>query len=199
MSWIYRSINQPSVQTLWRAYRYLRPYWRYTAGAYLTLLLVNAFNVVIPQFIRWIVDRGIAEQNLSILAWSVLGLLTLTLLKVGVHLSSGLVDRDLPRKAWPIDVRNAIQNKLTTLSFSYHDRSETGQFAIPRPTRCGANSFFDRASQLAHPERNRSHFGYDGHSILDESCPGLAGGGGRCRSWPIALFTSVSATGRCRL
>ena len=126
MAWIFRFFNQPSVKTLWRAYRYLRPYWRLTAGAYLTLLLVNAFNVVIPQFIRWIVDHGIAEQNLSILAWSVLGLLALTLLKGGFTFIQGWWI-EIASQSVAYDVRNDIQNKLTTLSFSYHDRSETGQ------------------------------------------------------------------------
>jgi ABC-type bacteriocin/lantibiotic exporter with double-glycine peptidase domain len=51
--------------------------------------LVNAFTVAIPQFIRWIVDHGIAEQNASVLAWSVLGLLALTLLKGGFTFFQG--------------------------------------------------------------------------------------------------------------
>jgi ABC-type multidrug transport system fused ATPase/permease subunit len=132
MSWIYRFFNQPSVKTLWRAYRYLRPYWRLTAGAYLTLLLVNAFTVAIPQFIRWIVDHGIAEQNASVLAWSVLGLLALTLLKGGFTFFQGWW-AEIASQSVVYDVRNAIQNKLTPLSFSYHDRSETG--ADYRPSR----------------------------------------------------------------
>ena len=126
MSWITIFISQPSLKTLWRAYRYLRPYWRLAAGAYLILLLVNLFNMVIPQFIRWIVDHGIAEQNMSVLTWSVLGLLALTLLKGAFTFVQGWWI-EIASQSVAYDVRNAIQNKLTSLSFSYHDRSETGQ------------------------------------------------------------------------
>ena len=74
---------------LWRAFCYLRPYWHITAGAYLTLLLINGLNVIIPQFIRWIIDGGIRDQNISLLGWSVLSLLGLTLLKGGLTFLQG--------------------------------------------------------------------------------------------------------------
>jgi ATP-binding cassette, subfamily B, multidrug efflux pump len=111
---------------LWRAYRYLRPYWRITAGAYLTVLLINGLNVIIPQFIRWIIDGGIQEQNTALLGWSVLSLLGLTLLKGGLTFLQGWWT-EVASQSVAYDLRNEIQNKLTTLSFSYHDRTETGQ------------------------------------------------------------------------
>ncbi|MBN1219084.1 MAG: ABC transporter ATP-binding protein [Anaerolineae bacterium] len=111
---------------LWRAYCYLRPYWRLTAGAYLTLILINIINVVTPQFIRWIIDRGIREQNPAFLTWSVLSLLGLTLVKGGLAFVQGW-GTELASQSVAYDLRNAIQNKLTILSFSYHDQAKTGQ------------------------------------------------------------------------
>jgi ATP-binding cassette subfamily B protein len=111
---------------LWRAYKYLAPYWRLSAGAYLTLLLINLLNVAIPQFIRWIIDRGIRQEDFSLLAWSVLSLLGLTLAKGGLAFLQGWWT-EIASQSVAYDVRNAIQNQLTALSFSYHDRSETGQ------------------------------------------------------------------------
>ncbi|HEX9921805.1 MAG TPA: ABC transporter ATP-binding protein, partial [Anaerolineae bacterium] len=108
------------------AYRYLRPYWRLTTGAYATLLVINGLNVVIPQFIRWIIDRGIRQQDMALLTWSVLGLLGLTLIK-GILAYYQHWWTEASSQGVAYDVRNAIQTKLTTLSFAYHDRSETGQ------------------------------------------------------------------------
>jgi ATP-binding cassette subfamily B protein len=118
--------NQVELFILWRAYRYLRPYWRLTVGAYATLLAINGLNMVIPQFIRWIIDRGIRQQDIPILAWSVLGLLGLTLCKGGLAYFQHWWT-EVASQGVAYDVRNAIQTKLTTLSFAYHDRSETGQ------------------------------------------------------------------------
>jgi ABC-type multidrug transport system fused ATPase/permease subunit len=118
--------NQKSLAALWRAYCYLRPYWRLATGAYLTLLLINVLNVIIPQFIRWIIDRGIREQEMTLLTWSVLSLLGLSLIKGGLTFLQGWWT-ETGSQSVAYDLRNAIQNKLTMLSFSYHDRSETGQ------------------------------------------------------------------------
>jgi ABC-type multidrug transport system fused ATPase/permease subunit len=118
--------NQKSLAALWRAYCYLCPYWRLATGAYLTLLLINVLNVIIPQFIRWIIDRGIREQEMTLLTWSVLSLLGLSLIKGGLTFLQGWWT-ETGSQSVAYDLRNAIQNKLTMLSFSYHDRSETGQ------------------------------------------------------------------------
>src|SRR5687768_15307544 len=63
---------------LLRCFRYLRPYWRMTAGAYIAMIAINAMTLTIPQFIRWIIDRGIETHDLKLLGWSVAGLLLLT-------------------------------------------------------------------------------------------------------------------------
>ena len=52
---------------LLRCFGYLRPYWRLTAGAYLIVLGINAINLIVPQLIRWIVDRGIAANDIGLL------------------------------------------------------------------------------------------------------------------------------------
>jgi ABC-type multidrug transport system fused ATPase/permease subunit len=113
-------------RVLARCLGYLRPYWRLTAGAYLFLLAINTLALVIPQFIRWIVDRGIRGQETHLLGWSVLALLGLTLIKgVLAFLQGRWVE--IASQSVAYDLRNAIHQKLSALSFSYHDRTETGQ------------------------------------------------------------------------
>ncbi len=95
-------------------------------GAYALALAVNGLTVLIPQTIRWVIDAGIIQQNMSLLLLSLLGLMALTIVK-------GLVDYVLGRwtevvsQGVAYDIRNTIYNKLSSLSFAYHDQAQTGQ------------------------------------------------------------------------
>lgn len=111
---------------LFRCYKFLVPYWRYVTGAYLGMLVIGVFNLTIPQFIRWIIDQGIESQDRSLLLASVLGLIGLTLVKGVVTFFQGRWTETASQSV-AFDLRNAIQTKLTLLSFSFHDQSETGQ------------------------------------------------------------------------
>ena len=111
---------------LTRAFSYLRPYWRLTLGAYLTMVAINGLMLVIPQFIRWIVDHGIRAQDFTVLAWSVAGLLGITLVKSILTFLQGRWS-EITSQGVAFDLRNAIHAKLADLSFAYHDRTETGQ------------------------------------------------------------------------
>lgn len=120
-------IPKPSdLRILWRCFSYLRPYWRITAGTYVAMVIITALALIIPQFIRWIVDQGIQTENRSLLAWSVAGLLALTFLKGVVTFLQGRWS-EMSSQNVAYDLRNEIYEKLATLSFAYHDRTETGQ------------------------------------------------------------------------
>jgi ABC-type multidrug transport system fused ATPase/permease subunit len=111
---------------LLRCLKYLRSYWPLVAGGYLCLLVINGLALVMPQFIRWIVDRGIRDQDAHLLTHSVLALLGLALIKGGLTFVEGRwVEMASQNVAY--ELRNAIHRKLSSLSFSYHDRTETGQ------------------------------------------------------------------------
>jgi len=118
--------SAPLLQVLRRTYSYLRPYWKQTAGAYGALLLMVAVNAVIPQFTRWIIDKGIVGKQPDVLTWSVLALLGLTLVKGVLNYFQGLFTETASQNV-AFDLRNELQRKLTRLSFSFHDQSETGE------------------------------------------------------------------------
>ena len=115
-----------SARILLRCYGYLRPYWRLTAGAYLLLLAINGLALLIPQTVRWIVDRGIEGGDTRLLLWSVLALLVLTFVKGMLAFVQGRWT-EIASQGVAYDLRNAIHHKLSALSFSYHDRAQTGQ------------------------------------------------------------------------
>ncbi|NLF64072.1 MAG: ABC transporter ATP-binding protein, partial [Chloroflexi bacterium] len=83
-------------------------------------------SVAIPQFIRWMVDEGIAGGNLSLLTQAVLALLGLTLLRGLFTFFQGQWS-EVASQSVAYDVRNDIERQLLALSFSYHDRTESGQ------------------------------------------------------------------------
>ena len=118
--------NTPLIKILVRVYRYLSPYWKKVAGAYASLIGILALNTLIPQFIRWIIDNGIEGRQLQILAWSSFALIGLTLIKGVFNYIQGILSEQASQNV-AYDLRNRIQQKLTQLSFSFHDQSETGE------------------------------------------------------------------------
>ena len=96
------------------------------AGAYISLLIATGISLLVPQFIRWIIERGIDGGNLRMLVISVIALLGITLMRgLFVFLQgrwSGVASQGVA-----YTLRNAIHTRLTELSFGYHDRTETGQ------------------------------------------------------------------------
>jgi ATP-binding cassette subfamily B protein len=112
--------------SLLRSYRYLQKYWRLIWGAYAATLAAQGISLIVPQFIRWIIDQGIRQENLGLLAWSAVGLLALTLVK-GVFTYVTGAWSETASQSVAYDLRNDIQRKLTSLSFSFHDTTETGE------------------------------------------------------------------------
>lgn len=121
-----KPIPGPAASVLLRALGYLRPYWRKTAGAYLGMLAVTVLALVIPQFIRQIVDVGIGQGDTRYLTLSVAALLGLTLLKGLISFLQGRWT-EMASQGVAYDLRRLIHSRLAELSFSYHDRAETGQ------------------------------------------------------------------------
>ena len=121
-----QSSQPPPRSSLLRSLILLKKYRGMAVGAYALALAVNGLTVLIPQTIRWIIDAGIIQRNMSLLLLSLFGLMALTVVK-------GLVDYVLGRwtevvsQGVAYDIRNTIYGKLSSLSFAYHDRAQTGQ------------------------------------------------------------------------
>jgi ABC-type multidrug transport system fused ATPase/permease subunit len=111
---------------LLRCMSYLRPYWPYVAGSYAMLLARNGITLAVPLIIRRVVDQGISVGDLSVIQRGTLALLGLTVLRgLSVFFSGRWTETASQNVSY--DLRNAIHGKLQSLSFSYHDQTETGQ------------------------------------------------------------------------
>ncbi|MEA3334602.1 MAG: ABC transporter ATP-binding protein [Chloroflexota bacterium] len=111
---------------LMRALGYLKQYKLLTFGAWVSLLVVTATQLVTPRLIQVIIDDGIAESNLQIV-------LSFSLAIVGVALVRGVFNfaqgywSEKASQGVAFDLRNNLYAKLQSLSFSYHDQAQTGQ------------------------------------------------------------------------
>ncbi len=121
-----QQIKPGDFRLLWRCYSYLRPYAAYASGAFLAMLGINVVNMLVPQFVRWIIDQGIGGKDTAVLSGSVLGLLAVTLVKGGLTFLQGRWSETAGQSV-AYDLRARIQRKLTELSFSFLTQAETGE------------------------------------------------------------------------
>jgi ATP-binding cassette subfamily B multidrug efflux pump len=113
------------VHILLRCFGYLRPHWKLTAGAYGMMVLIDIFNMINPQLIRWTIDHGISGGEASMLSLAVGALLVLVVIKGVFTFFEGLWT-EVASQNVAYDLRNELQKKITALSFSFHDQAEAG-------------------------------------------------------------------------
>ena len=108
-----------------RCFSYLRLHWRLTAGAYGMMVIIDLFNMINPQLIRWAIDNGMRIGNTSKLTLAVAALLVLVVIKGMFTYFQGLWT-EIASQNVAYDLRNEIQRKINLLSFSFHDQAEAG-------------------------------------------------------------------------
>lgn len=120
--------SRPKTNTkaLQRAMKYLGPYKLLSVGAFLSLIISQAMNLITPQLLRRVIDDGVTPKNLGVIETMGIALVALAIVKgVFTFAQSYLAEKLSQNVAY--DLRNLIFNKITTLSFSYHDQQQTGQ------------------------------------------------------------------------
>ncbi|MHB1294734.1 MAG: ABC transporter ATP-binding protein [Anaerolineae bacterium] len=109
-----------------RVLSYMKSYWFIEASAYLCMLGINGVLLISPQLTRTIIDVGIGQNRPDVLA-SRVGLLLLVTLAQGVlRFGEGYLTERVSQGIAYV-MRNQLYCKLQSLSFSYHDRIQTGQ------------------------------------------------------------------------
>ncbi len=114
------------MKVLLRVFSYMRRYRLSVVVACVCMLGIAGVRLIRPQLIRTVVDVGIGENQPDVLAQSAGLLLALTavqgLLRFGERYLSEKVSQGIA-----YTMRNQVYRKLQSLSFSYHDRTQTGQ------------------------------------------------------------------------
>jgi ATP-binding cassette subfamily B protein len=95
-------------------------------GGFVCLLFANVASLIQPQFTRMIVDRGIRSGNLALVIWMAVAMVGFAILRAIFTFLQGI---SMVRTAQGVayDMRNRLYAKIQALSFSYHDRAQTGQ------------------------------------------------------------------------
>jgi len=101
-------------------------YWWAAAGAFLSLLVVNAANLITPQLLLRLIDQGIVQMNTAII-WQVAGGLVAIALGRGLFTFLQGYLSEYASQGVAYEVRNVLFTRLQNLSFSYHDRAQTGK------------------------------------------------------------------------
>jgi len=111
---------------LWRSLGFLKRYWLLAVGAFLGLFISTATRLAIPRLTQTIIDNGIGARRLDIVIWAATGTVGLAVAgSVFTFLQGMLSARTAQGIAY--DLRNQLYAKIQSLSFSYHDRAQTGQ------------------------------------------------------------------------
>jgi len=109
-----------------RALIYLKSHWPTAAGAALALILVNLGNLLAPQLLRILIDQGISALDLQ-RVWLVAGaLVAVAVIRGFFNFLQGYWS-EVTSQGVAFDLRNDVFEKLQKLSFSYHDRAQTGK------------------------------------------------------------------------
>lgn len=113
-------------RNLLRAFEYLKPHWRTAAAGFVALMIMTIGTLVSPQLLRYVIDRGISGKSAQAILAGSLGLVAVAAVRGVFQFAQGyLAERTAQNVAF--DMRNDIFGKLQNLSFSYHDKSQTGQ------------------------------------------------------------------------
>ena len=94
--------------------------------AVISVLAAAGADLVAPQILRSVIDRGIAQGDMDFI-WRGAALLVAVAAVGGLAtFAQGYLSARASHGA-AFDMRNTIFDKLQALSFSYHDRAQTGQ------------------------------------------------------------------------
>ncbi len=114
------------VKYLWRALGYLKRYWFLTAVAFVGLLISSAVNLLIPRLTQTIIDSGISAGRLDIVVGTAVGIVIVAIAGAVFSFLQGVLSARVAQGV-AYDLRNQLYAKIQSLSFSYHDRAQTGQ------------------------------------------------------------------------
>ena len=116
------NLGRPLLRTL----GFLAPYKWQAAGAFVSLALSSAGSLVIPRLAQAVIDQGIIARQARVILWGAVGMVAIALLQSLFSYLQGLLAARASQGV-AYDLRNALYAHIQNLSFSYHDRSQTGQ------------------------------------------------------------------------
>jgi ATP-binding cassette, subfamily B, multidrug efflux pump len=105
---------------------FVKPYWKQVLFAFITLVLLTALSLLVPYIIAEVIDQGLVNKEVYIIAMAALALLGIGTAHAGLsYIQSYLTEWIATHVGY--DLRNRLYNHIQHLPFTFHDHAETGQ------------------------------------------------------------------------
>ncbi len=104
----------------------LRPHWLQAIGTVVSLALSTGFALIVPWLLAWVVDVGVRTGHITDLLLVAGAVLIVSALRGLFAYGQGYLSQAISCHI-AYDLRNTVYDHLQSLSFSFHDDSETGQ------------------------------------------------------------------------
>jgi ATP-binding cassette subfamily B multidrug efflux pump len=131
-----------------RLLRYMRPHAGILAGVVLAALATTVVELAPAWIVRWSVDRFILGEQRERIWWAAGGLLALSFLQGGIDFVRLYLTAYTGQRI-VFEIRNAIFEHLSRLSFSFYDRARTGDLMSRVTADVDVlNNFFGRAAVI---------------------------------------------------
>jgi ATP-binding cassette subfamily B protein len=119
-------VEASSLKPLLRALGFLKRYWLLAAIAFLSLIISTAANLVVPRLTQVIIDDGVTAGQMDVVIRTALWITGLAIVGSAFSFLQGMLSARTAQGV-AYDLRNQLYAKIQALSFSYHDRAQTGQ------------------------------------------------------------------------
>jgi ATP-binding cassette subfamily B protein len=114
------------MRALVRSLAFMRDYQWPTLASLCCLLASSAGNLAVPRLTQQIVDSGILQDRMQAILIGAIVIVAVTALRSLFTFIQGVLSARVSQGV-AYDLRNSLYDHIQSLSFSYHDRSQTGQ------------------------------------------------------------------------
>lgn len=104
----------------------LQPYWKQVALSLLALLSMTGMSLTVPYIIEQVIDRGLAQGDLRLLAVSAIILLFIGIANAILTFWQRYLTEWIAAHVG-YDLRNKLYDHIQRLPFTYHDHAQSGQ------------------------------------------------------------------------
>ncbi|MGA9351430.1 MAG: ABC transporter ATP-binding protein [Anaerolineae bacterium] len=112
-----------------RIIRFLKPYRKASALAWLMLISVVAIDLFIPRLVQRTIDEGVAKRDMAVVLNTSLIMIGASVVDTLLAIGNTLLAVQVAYR-FGTDVRSALFRKVQTLSFGNLDRLQTGQLLV---------------------------------------------------------------------
>lgn len=128
-----------------KLFRFIKPYWKWSVLSLILLTFVVLIDLAIPRLIQRVIDQGINQKDMQVVATSTVMMLSISLFQVlfalGNNYFSIRVGESVAR-----DIREALFLKIQPFSFGNLDHLNTGQLMVRLSSDTNA---FQRMAQVS--------------------------------------------------